>query len=398
MIAEPAKKRALATIFFILLLDVLGFAFLLPVSPFIVRQYSDQALMVTMMTVIYSAGQFFAAPAMGRLGDRFGRRPVLLISIFGQAAGYVIFAIGGSLSILFLSRLFAGITAGNQSVAAAAIVDMSKPEERAKNLGLVGTAWGVGLMVGPALGALFAQISLSAPAWAAAVLGFLAVGLTYFLIPETLPKEMRSETEFHVNEFNPFASVFSMLRHPALGGVMLVLCLFYFAFAAINGTESLYLIDKFNAQPLHIGVLLVVAGIAVVCVNLFLINPLVKRFGEKKVAEVSLVGMAAGAIATYLIPIFWQVYPMLTLRNATTALVFPALTALVSNRVSVREQGTLMGVNTGLQSLMTIFGPLWAGFVYDRISLTSPYWSSAIVLVIGAAVLLRLKAIPADLS
>ena len=143
---QPKTKWTLGLIFFVMLMDVMGITMLLPVAPQIVLRYSDQALMVTMIAVIYAGGQFIAAPLIGKLGDRYGRRPVLLLSVLGQSIGYLVFGLGGSLWVLFLGRLIGGITAGNLSTAGAYIADVSRPEERSKNFTLIGTAWSLGLI------------------------------------------------------------------------------------------------------------------------------------------------------------------------------------------------------------------------------------------------------------
>src|SRR5512143_2039217 len=179
----PSNRRPLALIFMIMLMDIVGIMVLAPVAPYIIRRYNDQALMVTMVTILYAAGQFFAAPLIGKLGDRYGRRPVLLISLVGQGIGYLIFGVGGALWILFLGRLIGGITGGNLSTATAYIADISKPEERTKNFTLIGIAWSLGLIMGPALGGVFSQLSLEAPAYASAVLSFANVILGIFLLP-----------------------------------------------------------------------------------------------------------------------------------------------------------------------------------------------------------------------
>ena len=147
--SQPKKKITLNLIFLIMLMDVVGISILYPVSAYIVRQYSSQALMVTLLTVVYSAAQFMAAPLLGKLSDRYGRRPVLLVSLFGSAVGYLVFGMAGALWILFLSRLVDGITGGNMSTASAYIADVSESDELAKNLALVGMAWGFGLVLGP---------------------------------------------------------------------------------------------------------------------------------------------------------------------------------------------------------------------------------------------------------
>src|SRR5512140_2028559 len=149
---SKTTKRVLRIIFFIMLMHIVGMSIIFPVAPYIVQRYSKDALMLTMLTVIYAGAQFFAAPALGKISDRVGRRPVLLVSVFGSAIGYFIFGIGGALWVLFLSRLIDGLTGGNLSTAAAYIADVSKPEERARNFTLIGMAYGFGFILGPALG------------------------------------------------------------------------------------------------------------------------------------------------------------------------------------------------------------------------------------------------------
>ncbi len=173
----------------IMLMDVVGMTILFPISAYIVRQYSHQALMVTLLSVIYSAAQFFAAPVLGKLSDRVGRRPVLLVCLAGAGAGYLMFGLGGALWILFLSRLIAGITGGSISTASAYIVDVSKPDELANAFTLVGMAWGIGLVLGPALGGALGQIDLRAPAFFSSALALINMGFCFFYLPESLPKE-----------------------------------------------------------------------------------------------------------------------------------------------------------------------------------------------------------------
>src|SRR5262249_3896208 len=202
-----STRRALGVIFFIMLMDIIGLTILYPVVPYIVQRYSPEAVMVTLMTVIYAGAQFFAAPALGRLSDRFGRRPILLASIFGSVIGYVIFGIGQALWVLLLSRLIDGITGGNLSTASAYIADVSEPEARPRNFGLVGLAWGLGLVLGPALGGIMSRLSLEAPIFAAAILSTVGVILVYFELPESLPKERRETAPVRLNDLNPFASI-----------------------------------------------------------------------------------------------------------------------------------------------------------------------------------------------
>ena len=386
----PSKtKRALSLIFFIMLMDVIGITILAPVAPYIIRRFSDQALMVTMVTVLYAGGQFVAAPLIGKLGDRYGRRPVLLVSLFGQGIGYLIFGLGGSLWILFLGRIIGGITGGNLSTAAAYIADVSKPEERAKNFTLIGTAWSLGLILGPAAGGLLGQLNLGAPAYAAAALSFLNVLLGIFILPESLPKERRETTAMHANDFNPIVSIFEMARKPGLGWLLLVTCLFNFAFNGINSTSTVFVIQKFSAQPWQVSLLLMLAGAAITVTNFMLVPRLVPRFGEKIVASASLLGQALVNVAIFFVPLFWPIFILNMLISGISAFTFPTLTTLSIDCVPHREVGLLMGVTTGVGSLMNIFGPLWAGAVYDHVMVGAPYWMGAIVLVLAGLMLFR---------
>jgi MFS transporter, DHA1 family, tetracycline resistance protein len=383
----PHTRRSLALIFLILLMDVIGITILGPVAPYIVQRFSDQAIMVSMITVIYAAAQFFAAPMLGKLGDRHGRRPVLLISLVGQAAGYIVFGLGGSLVVLFLGRLIGGITGGNMSTASAYIADVSKPEERAKNFTLIGVAWGLGLILGPALGGIFSQISLEAPAFFAAGLSLLNVLLGIFLLPESLPAAERDHSRMRASDFNPIVSIMEMARKPGLAWILGVLCLFNFAFAGINATSALFFIRKFAVQASQISLLMVLSGVSLAFVQLLLVRRLVPRFGEKAVAITSLLGQAIGGVITFFLPQFWMIFPINMLVSATSGFTFPTLTTLCTNRVLHREVGLLMGVTTALGSLMNIAGPLWSGVVFDHVMPGSAYWMGAIILILAALML-----------
>src|SRR5512141_1651534 len=287
---QQTTKRVLRLIFLIMLMDVVGMSIIFPVAPYIVQRYSNDALMVTMLTVIYAGAQFFAAPALGKISDRVGRRPVLLVSVFGSALGYFIFGIGGSLWVLFLSRLIDGVTGGNISTASAYIIDVSKPEERAKNFTLLGIAYGVGFILGPALGGVLGQWNLNAPAYAAGVIFLISTALVYFLLPESLPNPSgrRATRRLRVNDFDPFASVAQMLFRPGLGLILLILALFNFSFDGVNSVTGIFIKNKFAASPLTLGLLFVFVGVATAFVQSTLIERLVPRYGEKRMAFVGL--------------------------------------------------------------------------------------------------------------
>jgi len=391
---ENQTQGSLSLIFCILLMDIIGITVLSPVAPFIVRRYSDEALAVTMIPVMYAAAQFLAAPLMGKLGDRYGRRPVLLISLVGQGLGYLLFGFSRSLGLLFTARVIGGITGGNMSTASAYIADISKPGERAKNFALIGIAWSLGLILGPAIGAVLGQISLEAPAYAASSLSFLNVLLGIFLLPESLPRGKRETSHLKFKDFNPVVSIAFMAKKPGLGWLLLVTGLFNFAFNGINSTGTLFFIQKFDAQPWQTGLLMMLAGLSLAVVQFLLVQPLVKRFGEKPIAIASLWGQAVGDVGIFLAPVFWMVFPINMVMSSLSGFTFPTLTTLNTNCVEPREVGLLMGVTTAIASLMNIFGPLWAGAVYDHVMPGAPFWMGAIVLILAGWMLSRKEGVP----
>lgn len=388
-ISPSAKKRALALLYFIMLLDVMGISLLFPVSAYIVARYSPDALMVTMLSVLYAAAQFIGAPILGQLGDRLGRRPVLLASVFGSAVGYVIFGFGGALWVLFLARLIDGFTGGNMSTASAYIADVSAPEERAKNFSLVGLAWGVGLVLGPALGAVLGQINLVAPAFTAAGLALASIALGFFWLPESLPPEKRESAPLRFADLNPLQAIRGMAIRPGLGVPLLVLCLFNFAFSGIGSTESLFMIQKFAAQPWQVGLRLALVGLIIALAQATVIPRVLSTYDTRRIAILAFATLAAGVLLAFLNPFFILFFIITIFASAVSGFIFPTLTALTSNRVSHGEQGQLMGVTTALASLMNIFGPLWAGLVYDHVMPGAPYWMGAIVYALAALALLR---------
>jgi DHA1 family tetracycline resistance protein-like MFS transporter len=389
---HETTRRALGLIFLIMLMDVVGLSILGPVAPYIVRRYSGDALMVTMLSVVYAGAQFVSTPVLGKISDRVGRRRVLLVCVFGSAIGYFIFGIGGALWVLFLSRLIDGITGGNLSTAAAYIIDVSKPEERAKNMTIIGMAFGLGFILGPAVGGALGQISIDAPMFAAGAISLASAVLIFFLVPESLPPERRETAALRVNDLNPFAAIGYMMRKPGLGVLLLVYALFNFAFDGVNSIAGVFVMRKFAAQPWQLGSFFVVAGIAIAVVQAAFVGRLVPRFGEKRMAMTSLIGNALGGLLILVAPAFWMLYPIGFLQSAITGFIWSTLGTLAANCVSEREQGQLAGVNAALGGLMAMLGPLWAGVVYDHVMPGAPYWMGAIILVVAMLVLARVEA------
>jgi multidrug resistance protein len=390
--ASPSPKPArlaLTLVFLIMLLDVMGLTILFPVGAFLVRRYSQDALMVALLTGIYAGAQLLAAPALGKLSDRYGRRPVLLVSLLGSAAGYVLFGVGGALWVLFLSRAIDGVTGGNMSTATAYIADVSRPEERAKNFGLAGMAWGLGLVLGPALGAVAGQVGLELPAFVAAALTLAAAAVSWFLLPESLPKERRDPGPLRAADLDPLASILRFLRKPGFLAPLAALSLFQLAFQGVNSTEALYAIQRFAAQPWQLGLLLLLVGVTVATVQGAGVRWALPRLGERRtaVAALSLLGLLA--LACFAAPVLSLFFAAVVLRSGASGFVFPSLGGLVSRQASPREQGELMGVTTGLGSLMSALGPVAAGAAHEHLLAGAGYLLCA--MLVGLAALLALR-------
>jgi DHA1 family tetracycline resistance protein-like MFS transporter len=213
--------------------------------------------------------------------------------------------------------------------------------------------------------------------------------LGFFLLPESLPKEHRTTLPLRASDFNPITAIVEMARKPGLGGLLVVSCLFNFAFMGINSTSTLFFIEKFAVDPGQLGTLMALAGISLAVVQFLLVQRVVKRFGEKRVCITSMVGYALGEVAIFFAPVLWMIYMGNMYVTAIGGFIFPTLTTLVTSRVQHREIGLLMGVTSALGSLMNIISPIWAGIMFDRVQLGAPFWMGAAILVLAALLLMR---------
>jgi DHA1 family tetracycline resistance protein-like MFS transporter len=374
-------KKIKFFMFFVVLMDVIGLTILMPVSAYIVRAYSTSALAVTLLSAIYGAAQFLSAPIMGLLSDRYGRRPLLLISILGSAIGYFIFGIGGTLWVLFLSRMIDGISGGNFSIANAYIADITTNEDRAQGFALISSAFGLGFILGPAVGVLFSHFSLSAPAYAAGILSLVSFITGFFILPESLPEEKRINTKINVKDFYPFTSIIKYIRKPQLWALLLTHILFQLVFTGNNSIYQLFMVNKYNILPTSLAVLLIVSGFGNVITQIFLFGTLVKIIGEKLVVSLSLIGQSIMLIFTLLVPYFWMQYIVVMISTLFNGLMWPTLTAMISKSVPQNEQGSISGVSTALSSLMGVIGPLTMGMLYDSFGHAAPFLSGSFVFI-----------------
>lgn len=386
-----SNRKALAFIFATVFLDLLGAGILLPVIPYMVQPYRADATTIGLLSLAFSAAQFIASPILGAMSDRYGRRPVLLGSIFGSAVGYFLFGIGGSLAILYFSRLLDGFTGGNISTAQAYIADVTPPEDRAKNFGLIGAAFGLGFIVGPAAGGFLSHISLQAPAYAA---GILALGTTvfgYFALPESLREERRTKTPLSIWDLNPFRTLWQNFGRPALRPLLLSAFAFNFATSGFQSNFAVFTFGRFGLGPDQNGLILAWVGIMATITQGGLVRRLAPMFGEKRLAVVGFLIAAASLAWTAFIGSAWLLYPAMTLCAFGVSLASPSLTGLVSQTASVTEQGNVLGTLTSIASLARMGGPVWAGLTFDHLGQGAPYWTAALWMLLGLAMVARIS-------
>jgi DHA1 family tetracycline resistance protein-like MFS transporter len=367
--AAPLAKGRRAAVGFVLVsvwLDVLSLGVVIPVYAPLVQRFThgDAAAAGTalgLLSAVWAFAQFFAAPLLGALSDRFGRRPVILISLFGLAADYLAQGFAPGLAWLFVTRLLAGVTAGGQSAASAYIADVTPPEKRAQTFGYLGAAWGVGFIVGPAIGGALATFGLRVPFIGAAALTLLGAVYGLFVLPESLARENRAR--FVLANANPVASVGFLARHGELLPLALVNVLMQFAHYVLPTIWVLYTTNRYGWSLQMTGVGLALTGVCNIVIQGLLVKPVVARFGEWGAVLAGL-GFGGLGFAIYgFAPQGWMFLAAIPVFGLM-GLFGPGFQGLVTRQVSADAQGRLQGANASLAGLAGIAAPAAFGFTY----------------------------------
>lgn len=353
------RQAAIGFIFITLLIDVMGWGLIIPVMPKLISDLkgiavNDASSYGALLLSVYAITQFVFAPLIGNLSDRFGRRPVLLSSLIGFGIDYIFLALAPTYGWLFVGRIIAGITGASFTTAAAYIADVSTAETRAKNFGMIGAAFGLGFIIGPALGGLLAGWGVRAPFYAAAALCLLNALYGYFVLPESLKKENRRPFEW--KRANPLGALKFLKKYPDIGGLAFCFFLIYFAAQAVQGNWSFFTIYQFQWSEKMVGISLAVVGLLVGLVQAGLIRIVNPILGNKKSIYLGLflysVGLTLFAFATE----GWMMFAFLV-PYCLGGIAGPALQSTLAGHVPPNEQGELQGALTSLMSLTTIIGP-----------------------------------------
>jgi len=359
MTRKPGKN-ALLFIFITVLIDVTGLGIIIPVLPQLIMELTgapinQAAVFGGALMFLYAIVQFFSAPVVGSLSDRFGRRPVLLIGLVGFGVDYLIMGLAPTLALLFVGRFLSGLFGATYSTASAYIADISPPDKRASNFGLIGAAFGLGFILGPALGGLLGEFGPRIPFFAAAGLALLNFVYGFIVLPETLGKEDRRA--FDIKRANPLGNLMVMRAFPVVIAAYLTLFLLQLGHNSLRSAWSYYSELKFGWTPADIGLSLMFVGLTGAAVQAGLTRVIVPRFGEARTvvaaALISALFYAGIAFATQ----GWMVYVMIAV-GSLGGLTGPALQGIMSNQVPASQQGELQGGVTSIMSLSAIAGPL----------------------------------------
>jgi MFS transporter, DHA1 family, tetracycline resistance protein len=388
-----ATKRppALGFIFVTLLIDIIGLGIIIPVMPRLIGELTGASLSEASrqggwLLFAYAFMQFVCAPIIGGLSDRYGRRPVLLASLFGFGLDYIFLAFAPTLAWLYLGRVIAGILGASFSTGAAYIADISTPEKRAQNFGLLGAAFGLGFIIGPVLGGLLGQYGPRVPFMAAAALSLLNWLYGFFILPESLKIENRRKFEW--SRANPVGAMKQIRRYPIIYGLLLSLTFLYIAMHAVHSNWSFYVIEKFGWNEAMIGYSLGAVGLLSALVQGYLIKLILPRIGQKRGVYIGLFLYAMGFALYAFASAGWMMF-LIMVPYILGSIAGPSLQGIISTKVTANEQGELQGALTSLQSLTSIIGPpLMTNLFYEFTKKGAPIYFPGAPMLLAAVLTL----------
>jgi MFS family permease len=372
------------TLFLIVFVDLVGFGLVIPLLPFYAVRFGASPQEVTLLLAVYSFMQLFTAPFWGRLSDRLGRRPVLMTSMTASVLAYLWLGAANALWMLFAARALAGACAGNIAAAQAYIADVTTPENRAKGMGLIGAAFGLGFIFGPALGGFLAgnkpaSANLQIPAWVAAGLSLVALCGVLFVLRESRSAEERAQAGPRPGRVQ---IILGALRRPVLARLILVFFLVILAFAGMESTFALWAMAQFRWGPEQVGYVFAYVGVLSAILQGGMIGRLAQRYGEERLLLAGLVLIAIGLVALpFARDIAWLGVAVSGLALGI-GLAQPSLNSLISRRAGRAEQGAVLGVTQSVGSLSRVLGPALAGVLFGDLGRASPFlWGAGLIAV-----------------
>jgi MFS transporter, DHA1 family, tetracycline resistance protein len=399
------KKNPFLVIFFTVFVDLLGVGILLPVIPLLLvdprsefyllphgYSLSQGFIIFGFLTAIYPFMQFIAAPILGQLSDVYGRKKVLAVALGGTTISYILFAIGvvtGNIPLLFFSRALDGITGGNLAVAQASIADISSPENRAKNFGLIGAAFGLGFIIGPFLGGILSDPKISSwfnaatPFWFAAGLSFINVLSVLLIFPET---RATLSDKIKIQWSRSLRNILQAFGSKTMRPLFLTNFFFQGGFAFFTTFFSIFLITRFNYEQGDVGLYFAYVGLWIAITQGFITRFMVKRFTGDQIVRFSIIGAAIFTALFFLVSSPWQLFLLSPFHAIFIGLSFANIPALISRTAGPEIQGEVLGINTSVQALAQTIPPVLSGYIAARLSPTTPILTAVIVMLIGAVI------------
>ena len=384
---NAAQSRSLLTIIFVtVFIDLLGFGIVLPLLPYYARQFHASGVAAGALIAVYSAMQFICAPLWGRLSDRIGRRPVILVSLAGSTLSYLLFAAADGIGLLFVSRILAGVAGANIPVAQAFIADITSERDRARGMGMIGAAFGLGFVFGPVIGGLLAHYGHHAPGLAATAICGLNLIAAFWRLPESLAPAQRHRTP----AAHPWAQLRDAFRRPRLAMLLFLFAAAVFSFATMETTLSLLCATAYGMSPSAIYWLFGYMGLMTSLMQGGLIGRLSQRVDEAYLVVAGTALLALGLGATPFTP---PVGPLLLALAAIAfgqGLTSPVLSSLISKTSQRQEHGGVLGISQSVGSLARILGPMWGGMLFDLAGPAGPYVTTAALMAVALLVALAL--------
>jgi len=370
-------SRPLLVIFLTIFVNLVGFGIIIPLLPFYAETFGASPIVIGLLFASFSVSQLVASPLLGELSDRWGRRPVLIMSLIGTVVSFVLLALAQSLTMLFVARIIDGLSGGNITTARAYIADITTEDDRARAFGLLGAAFGMGFIVGPALGGALSHISYTAPIWAAAGITMIAIALAWVWLPETVHRA-------HAGAGAPWRNLREVFNRPRLRLLLTIDFVYWMAFAVYQTTFALFGARRFEFDATHTGYLLSAFGVLGVIVQGGLVGPIAKALGSRRTLILGFLCAAVGwggSALTYSVPMFVL---MLVPAAMGIGLCNAVLTALVSTAAGPEEQGRVQGAAGALESLGRTLGPVWGNAVLQGVGEGAAYGAAAGLLLVAA--------------
>jgi DHA1 family tetracycline resistance protein-like MFS transporter len=407
MLDKKMNNKRLLPIFIVVFVDLLGFSLILPLLPYYAEKYGADATIVGLLVASYAAASLVGAPLLGRLSDRYGRRPILLVSVFGTFIGFLLLGfaevIGQGIAsmvalasvnvviiaVLFFSRILDGLTGGNITVAQAYISDLTDEKNRAKGLGLIGAAFGLGFIIGPAVGGFLSKWGYSLPAFVAATISFINILAIFFLLPESLPESHRGSDMSKQRPGITLSALVNALKRPIVGPLLNVRFFFGMAFATFQTIFALYAQYKLNLTAQTTGYILAYVGVLSVLVQGVGIGFLIKKFTENQLIITGLWLMVIGLLGWAFTPnLFVLLIVMLPLALAGGVLN-TVINSAISKQVARDEIGGMLGISASLESMTRVISPTLGGYLLQTVGSWAPGIFSAILMVLAVWVAYR---------